>query len=86
MEAGTSIGGRQYVLDSDWGDVQPDAEAGDAFLGRHAWQEYAASHLGLTVGTREETKACYGFVYVDFRRVTPQRPHRLCLPGSGVAP
>ena len=33
------IEGRQYVLDSDWGDVQPDAEAQnalprDALLGR----------------------------------------------------
>ena len=63
------IGGRQYVLDSDWGDVQPDAEAGNAFLGRHDWQEYAAWHLGLAVGAREETKARYAFVYGDFRRV-----------------
>lgn len=37
----------QYVLDSDWGDVQPNAEAGNAYLERHSWDEYAAWHLGL---------------------------------------
>jgi hypothetical protein len=63
------IAGRQYVLDSDWGDVQPNAEAGNAFLERHSWEEYAAWHLGLTVGANDETKARYAFVYGDFRRV-----------------
>ncbi len=60
---------RQYVLDSDWGDVQPNAEAGNAYLERHAWEEYAAWHLGLTEGANDETKARYAFVYGDFRRV-----------------
>ena len=60
---------RQYVLDSDWGEVQPDAAAGNAFLERHSWEEYAAWHLGLTVGANDGTKARYGFVYGDFRRV-----------------
>jgi hypothetical protein len=63
------IAARQYVLDSDWGEVQPDAEAGNAYLRRHSWEEYAAWHLGLTVGAKDETKARYGFVYGDFRRV-----------------
>jgi hypothetical protein len=63
------IASRQYVLDSDWGQVQPDAEAGNAFLERHSWEEYAAWHLGLTVGANDRTKARYGFVYGDFRRV-----------------
>src|SRR5436190_1725164 len=63
------IAGRQYVLDSDWGEAQPDAEAGSAYLERHSWEEYAAWHLGLTVGANDETKARYGFVYGDFRRV-----------------
>jgi hypothetical protein len=63
------IEGKQYVLDSDWGDVQPDAEAGNAFLERHSWEDYAAWHLGLTEGANDETKARYGFVYGDFRRV-----------------
>jgi hypothetical protein len=63
------IEAKQYVLDSDWGEVQPNAEAQNAFLARHSWAEYAAWHLGLTVGATEETKARYAFVYGDFRRV-----------------
>lgn len=63
------IAGRQYVLDSDWGAVQPDAEAGNAFLERSSWEKYAAWHLGLTVGANDGTKARYAFVYGDFRRV-----------------
>ena len=59
----------QYVLDSDWGDVQPDAAAQNAYLERHSWEEYAAWHLGLTEGANEGTKARYAFVYGDFRRV-----------------
>ena len=68
-KARSLIGGRQYVLDSDWGSVQPNAEAGNAFLERHSWEEYAAWHLGLTVGANDGTKARYAFVYGDFRRV-----------------
>jgi hypothetical protein len=63
------IEARQYVLDSDWGDVQPRAAAENAFLESHAWADYAAWHLGLTEGAAEETKARYAFVYGDFRRV-----------------
>jgi hypothetical protein len=63
------IDAKQYVLDSDWGEVQPDAEAGNTYLARHSWEEYAAWHLGLTEGANDETKARYAFVYGDFRRV-----------------
>ena len=63
------IEARQYVLDSDWGNVQPDAEAENAFLAGHSWAEYAEWHLGLTDGATEETKGRYAFVYGDFRRV-----------------
>ena len=63
------IAARQYVLDSDWGDVQPKADAENAFLESHSWDEYGAWHLGLTEGATEETKARHGFVYGDFRRV-----------------
>jgi hypothetical protein len=68
------IEARQYVLDSDWGDVQPNAGAENAFLKSHSWDEYAAWHLGLTEGAEDETKARYAFVYGDFRRV-----HRTAL-------
>jgi hypothetical protein len=63
------IKGRQYVLDSEWGDVQPGADQENAFLENHSWDEYAQWHLGLTEGASDETKARYGFVYGDFRRI-----------------
>lgn len=63
------IDARQYVLDSDWGDVQPKAAEQNAFLESHAWADYAAWHLGLTEGAADETKGRYAFVYGDFRRV-----------------
>jgi hypothetical protein len=63
------IRARQYVLNSDWGDVQPNADAENAFLSSHSWPEYGEWHLGLTEGAPDETKARYGFVYGDFRRL-----------------
>jgi hypothetical protein len=63
------IDARQYVLRSEWGRVQPSAEDENAYLARHTWDEYAAWHLGLTEGASDGTKARYGFVYGDFRRV-----------------
>ena len=68
------IDARQYVLDSDWGDVQPNAEDQNRILESHSWDDYAAWHLGLTEGASDETKARYAFVYGDFRRV-----HRTAL-------
>ena len=67
--AGELIEARQYVLDSDWGDVQPKADAENDFLEGHSWEEYGEWHLGLTEGPGEDTKARYAFVYGDFRRV-----------------
>jgi hypothetical protein len=63
------IDARQYVLDSDWGEVQPRAEAENAYLESHSWQEYAEWHLALTDGASEETKGRYAFQYGDLRRV-----------------
>ena len=68
------IDSHQYVLDSVWADVQPSADDENAFLESHSWREYAEWHLGLTDGANDETKARYGFVYGDFRRV-----HRMGL-------
>ena len=68
------IDARQYVLRSDWGEVQPRAAEENTFLERHGWEAYAEWHLGLTDGAPDETKARYGFVYGDFRRV-----HRTAL-------
>ncbi len=63
------IDARQYVLDSDWGDVQPSAADENAYLEKHSWDEFAAWHLGLTEGAADETKARYAFVCGDLRRI-----------------
>jgi hypothetical protein len=63
------IDARQYVLDSDWGEVQPRADDENAFLESHSWHEYAGWHLGLTDEAADETKGRYAFVFGDFRRV-----------------
>jgi hypothetical protein len=68
-KARSLIDASQYVLESDWGEAQPDAEAANAFLETHSWEEYAQWHLGLTEGANDGTKARYAFVYGDFRRV-----------------
>lgn len=63
------IRARQYVLESNWGEVQPDATVENAYLDKHSWDEFAAWHLGLTKGANDETKARYAFVLGDFRRI-----------------
>jgi hypothetical protein len=63
------IAARQYVLNSDWSDVQPKAADQNRFLGSHSWEEYGEWHLGLTEGAAEGTKARYAFVYGDLRRL-----------------
>jgi hypothetical protein len=68
------IAARQYVLDSEWGEVQPRAADENAYLEKHGWDDYAGWHLGLTEGANDDTKARYGFVYGDFRRL-----HRMGL-------
>jgi len=47
----------RYVLDSDWGEVQPDADAENAYLEDHSWDEYAEWFLGLTEGANDHTNA-----------------------------
>ncbi len=71
------IEARQYVLSSEWNQVQPRAEAQNAYVAKHTWEQYAAWHLGLTEGAADHTKARYAFVYGDFRRV-----HRMGLIAS----
>ena len=63
------IDARQYVLRSDWGDVQPRAAAENSYLESHSWEEYGEWFLGLTDGPADDTKARYAFVYGDFRRI-----------------
>jgi hypothetical protein len=68
------IDARQYVLESEWGRVQPRAAEENAFLETRSWDDYAAWHLGLTEGAKDHTKARYAFICGDFRRV-----HRMGL-------
>ena len=60
---------RQYVLDSEWGAVQPKAAQETAYLERNGWEKYARWFLGLTDGASDQTKARYAFVFGDFRRI-----------------
>ncbi len=71
------IDARQYVLESNWGEVQPTPDDENAYLENHTWDEYAAWHLGLTEGANDQTKGRYAFVVGDFRRV-----HRMGLVAS----
>ena len=63
------IAKRQYVLRSEWGEVQPNAAAENAYLERHGWEKYERWFLGLTDGAGGQTKARYAFVIGDFRRI-----------------
>jgi hypothetical protein len=63
------IDGRQYVLESEWGEVQPRASDENRFLEAHSFEEYGEWHLGLTEGPGDDTKARYAFVFGDFRRI-----------------
>lgn len=63
------IDARQYVLQSTWNEVQPDAAAQNAYLDKHGFEAYGAWHLGLTEGASEETKGRYAFGFGDFRRL-----------------
>jgi hypothetical protein len=63
------IDAHQYVLDSEWGSVQPRADDENTYLESHSWDDYAEWFLGLTEGATDETKSRYAFVYGDFRRL-----------------
>lgn len=63
------IDGRQYVLNSNWGERQPDVDRENTYLAHHSWDEYAGWHLALTEGASDETKARYAFGFGDFRRI-----------------
>ena len=68
---------RQYVLRSEWGEVQPDADAQNGYLERHDWAAYGRWHLGLTEGANDETKARYAFVVGGQRTVDHDEVVRL---------
>jgi hypothetical protein len=59
----------EYVVDSDWGEAQPNADAENRYLESHSWREYGAWFLGLTDGANDETKARHAFVFGDFKKI-----------------
>ena len=59
----------QYVLDSDWGDVQPTTEDENSYLGPALVGVVWRVAPRATEGASEETKGRYAFVYGDLRRV-----------------
>jgi hypothetical protein len=63
------IAKRQYVLDSEWGAVQPKAAVQNAYLERHGWDKYGRWFLGLTDAAKDHTKGRYAFIFGDFRRI-----------------
>ena len=48
---------------------QPTAALQNADIRKNGWDSYAEWHLGLTEGREDNTKARYGFVFGDFRRI-----------------
>jgi hypothetical protein len=63
------IAKRQYVLDSEWGAVQPKVAVQNAYLERHGWEKYERWFLGLTDSAKDHTKGRYAFIFGDFRRI-----------------
>lgn len=63
------IRSRQYVLDSSWGDANPETDEENRFLERHDLPDYALWHLAEDPEAGEDTKGRYRYPYGDFRRV-----------------
>jgi hypothetical protein len=63
------IESRQFVVRSEWSEVQPTADTENRYLERAGWEDYARWHLGLTDGAADETKARYAFVFGDLHRL-----------------
>jgi hypothetical protein len=52
-----------------WSSSKPDAEAENAFLEKHGWDEYAKWYLAYDDSANEETKGRFKFPFGDFRKV-----------------
>ena len=84
-KARSLIDARQYVLDSDWGEAQPRAEAQNSYLESHSWEEYAEWHLGLTEGANGPDEGAICLRIRGFSPTSPHRIDRLRVPGIRVA-
>ena len=63
------IDGRQYVLDSDWGEGQPEPRPRTPTSRGTPGRSTPPGTSGSPWAPNDETKARYAFVYGDFRRV-----------------
>ena len=80
------IDAKQYVLDSDWGEVAPTADDENAFLKTHSWDEYAAV---APRADRRRDRRDEGSLRIRLRGSQagpPDGPDRLRLSGGRVAP
>jgi hypothetical protein len=68
------IEARQYVLRSEWNQVQPRAAEENAFLESHSWDEYSGSASRADGWGGGGDEGPLRLVYGDFRRV-----HRMGL-------
>ena len=79
------IDARQYVLDSDWGEVQPRADAQNAYLESHSWEDYA--RVAPRVDRRRQRRN-QGAICVRVRRspaAAPNGADRMCVPRGRMA-
>ena len=77
---------RQYVLRSEWNQAQPRAEAQNAYLKNHSWDEYARVAPRAHRGRHRRDQ---GPLRVRLRGLPPRAPdgaHRLRVPRQRVAP
>jgi hypothetical protein len=63
------IDAHQYVLESSWGDAQPDSDEENAKIDRSDTEEFGLWHLAVEPAAGEDTKEHYAFPYGDFQRV-----------------
>ena len=68
-KAHSLIKSHHYVLDSEWREAQPSAEAENDFVAAHGWDAYSEWFLALDSEAQEQTKEHYKFPYGDFQRL-----------------
>jgi hypothetical protein len=53
----------------NWSEAAPSADAENAFITAHGFEEYSKWHLGVDASEPDDTKAHYSFPFGDFRKV-----------------
>ncbi|GAA4468752.1 hypothetical protein [Novipirellula rosea] len=68
-KASALIKSHQYVVDSEWGDAQPNSDDENEYLEAHGWDEYSQWFMAIDPDANEQTKGRLHFPYGDFRRL-----------------